>query len=102
MEAHKKTPCALEAKGALPPTGNNVNPLHHKDNIKLPRIQRLVYNLLLSGGKYSVADISISLHLSDPRSHIAELRKKGITIYDEWLTSEFNNRYKRYWIREGV
>lgn len=65
----------------------------------LPRLQRLVYGLFARGGKYSAADISISLHLSDPRGHIAELRTKGIAILDEWRTSEHGTRYKVYYLK---
>lgn len=64
----------------------------------LPRAQSLVYSLLTSGGKYSVADISITLHLSDPRGHIAKMRAKGILILDEWRTSVYGGKYKVYWI----
>ena len=66
----------------------------------LPRIQQEVYNLLANGGKYSAADISICLHLGDPRGHIAELRKKGIPILDEWQESEYGTRYKVYFIKQ--
>lgn len=65
---------------------------------QLPRIQRLVYDLLKGGGKYSVADISIALHISDPRGHIAKMRAKGIVILDEWRTSEYGVKYKVYYI----
>ena len=44
--------------------------------------QHRVYNLLQTGGKYSVADISVALRLSDPRSCIRDLRAKGIDILD--------------------
>ena len=73
-----------------------------KCNKNLPRIQQMVYNLLLSGEKYSAADISIELHLSDPRSHIAELRNKGFLISDEWIMSPLGSRYKLYFLRMGM
>ncbi len=63
----------------------------------LPRTQRHVMWLFMEGGKYSVADISSRLHLSDPRSHIRCLRKKGFAILDEWKETEFGNRYKVYY-----
>lgn len=47
---------------------------------------------------YSAADISKALHLSDPRSHIRELRNKGFAISDEWRKSEYGSRYKVYFI----
>lgn len=65
---------------------------------ELPRIQRAVFTLLASGGKYSAADISARLHVSDPRGHIRCLRDKGIKILDEWCTSEHGARYKVYFI----
>lgn len=33
----------------------------------LPPAQRKVYNLFMEGGMYSAADISIRLHVCDPR-----------------------------------
>lgn len=62
--------------------------------------QKRVYNLLQSGKKYSVADISAVLRLSDPRSCIRDLRQKGIAILDEWVPSEHGSRFKRYFIRK--
>lgn len=61
-------------------------------------MQRMVYNLLTQGGKYSVADISVNLHLSDPRGHIRTLRGKGINIADEWRETEHKTRYKVYFL----
>lgn len=63
-------------------------------------LQLLVYNLLAQGGKYSVADIAVALHLSDPRGHIAKLRNKGYNICDEWRTSDHGSRYKVYFVPE--
>lgn len=63
--------------------------------------QKRVYNLLLSGKKYSVADISTALRLSDPRSVIRDLREKGVAISDEWMPSVHGSRYKRYFIKGG-
>lgn len=64
----------------------------------LPRLQRAVYNLLAQGGQFSAADISIRLHLSDPRGHIRNLRDKGIRVLDEWHISEHGTRYKQYFL----
>lgn len=64
--------------------------------------QHRVYNLLQTGGKYSAADISVALRLSDPRSCIRDLRAKGIDILDEWVPSEHGSRFKRYYIRKEV
>lgn len=65
---------------------------------ELPRIQRAVYKLLQRGGKLSAGDISVALHLSDPRGHIRNLRDKGICILDEWQKSEYGTRYKLYYL----
>lgn len=68
--------------------------------MNLPRIQRKVYELLKSGGKYSVFDITTRLRLADPRGHIAALRRKGIEVLDEWKAGE-GTRYKVYFINGG-
>lgn len=79
---------------------NNATPTDSKCKVieNLPRVQRAVYDLLTQGGKYSVADISVNLHLSDPRGHIRTLRHKGVNILDEWRTTEFKARYKVYFL----
>lgn len=72
-----------------------------KDNTfseKLPHRQGKVYRLLLDGVPRSAADITIALHLSDPRSAIRDLRKRGIPIADEWCESVYGGRFKRYFI----
>lgn len=71
-------------------TGNDIQ--------NLPRLQRKVVDLLNDGGRYSAADISIRLNLSDPRGHISKLRRKGVQILDEWCTGEYSVRYKRYFV----
>lgn len=65
----------------------------------LPRNQRRVLELLLLGGKHSVADICCKLFLSDPRGYIRVLRDKGFEILDEWRVTDFGNRYKVYFIK---
>lgn len=65
----------------------------------LPRGQRRVMWLLMEGGKLSVADISSRLHISDPRSYIRDLRKKGFPILDEWRETAYNSRYKVYYYK---
>lgn len=52
--------------------------------------------------KYSAADISVALRLSDPRSCIRDLRAKGIDILDEWVPSEHGSRFKRYYLEGGA
>jgi len=64
----------------------------------LPRLQRKVYNYLQNGGKYSAADLSVALHLCDPRGHIAALRHKGFEICDDWIESVTGTRCKLYYL----
>lgn len=73
-----------------------------KGNKNLSYHQQRVYNLLMSGGQYSTADISVALHLSDPRSVIRDLRNYGAPVSDVWCTSTFGRRFKRYFVRKEV
>ena len=59
--------------------------------------QAKVLSLLLRGSKLTVADITRRLGYCDPRSHIAVLRRRGIPISDEWVTTK-EARFKRYFI----
>lgn len=68
---------------------------------KLPPLSKgesRIYNLLSKGGKYSVADIAIALHICDPRGFIRTLRKKQIRILDNWQKSENGGRFKLYYL----
>lgn len=58
---------------------------------------RRVFNLL-SFGKRSVVDITLQLRIADPRAVIRQIRDVGITVKDEWCTTEGGKRYKRYWV----
>lgn len=83
----------LEAvQGSTPIISTNVD--------KLGRLQAKVLALLAKGGMYSAADISVALRLSDPRGHIAELRGKGYPIADIWVTTQYGNRYKKYFLKQ--
>lgn len=62
----------------------------------------LSFHQIQSGKKYSVADISAVLRLSDPRSCIRDLRAKGISILDEWVPSQHGSRFKLYYLRKEV
>ena len=64
--------------------------------------QKRVLSLLQRGEKLSAADITVALHVSDPRSHIRDLRAKGVIISDEWVKAEHGGRFKRYFIRKEV
>lgn len=68
----------------------------------LPSGQRKVFEILARGGKYSVADIARETNLCDPRCHIANMRKKGFTIADNWVISPINGtRFKLYFLENG-
>ena len=69
-----------------------------KDTTKLSNRQKKIYDLLMAG-KFSAADITIALGYCDPRSYIRELRNRGITVLDEWI-SKNGTHYKRYWIKK--
>lgn len=67
----------------------------------LPRKQRTLLNALADGGKYSVADLSIKTHQSDPRGRIRDLRQRGFNILDEWRNNaDEDGRYKVYWLAQ--
>lgn len=68
---------------------------------KLPPLSKgesRIYNLLSKGGKYSVADLTISLHLCDPRHYIRALRKKGVKVLDDVQKTENGGRFKLYYL----
>lgn len=66
----------------------------------LPSKQHRVFEILSTGGKYSVADITCLTHFSDPRGIIRDLRGKGIVILDEWReNAEADGRYKVYFLK---
>lgn len=81
---------------------SNKRQLLNKDSINnLPRQQKRVLSYLLSKAKpCSNVDIMQALYLSDPRGHIAQLRRKGYPIGDVWCKSSDGNRYKRYFLRK--
>ena len=56
--------------------------------------ERIVFNLLREGGKYSNIEMSSRLWLADPRSVIRNLRDKGLPIEDEWRKVYFLNVIK--------
>ena len=91
-------------KEAAPIFGNGpkiTSSPERKDNkFLLPFHQNRVFQLLSDGVPRSAADISIELHMSDPRSTIRELRAKGVLIADVWCNSCHGGRFKRYFIRK--
>lgn len=73
-----------------------------KGSKSLPYHQQRVYDLLSSGGMFSVVDISMRLRLSDPRSIIRNLRRSGISVGDVWVNTAYGSRYKRYFIKRDL
>ena len=68
-------------------------------------IKKIAYNnadlfqLLSSGGKYSVIDIMQRLNISDPKGAIEDLRNFGVEIHEELITTRVGGRFKMYWIQ---
>ena len=69
-----------------------------KGNI-FSRNDNKVYKLLCSGGEYSTIQMTNSLYVADPRSHIRNLRNAGVPIADRWIETESNSRYKVYFLK---
>jgi len=59
--------------------------------------RRRVFELLLTGEKYSIVQLSIILKNPDPRSIIRYIRQSGILVSDAWIKTDFS-RYKVYFI----
>lgn len=90
MESQKESPAGRHGQSQE----------RHKDSkfsFRHPIRQR-IYELFLSGGQYSVIDLSDLLHIPDPRSHIRYIRNAGIPISDYWMKSEFS-KHKIYFLR---
>lgn len=64
---------------------------------ELSTAEKKVLNFLRQGGQYSVVEMVQNLKISDPRSAIRYLRKKGVPIGDFWVKSDFS-RYKKYFL----
>lgn len=101
MEAAKqKSRPRVRAAAGLAATGNNSGSrcANIANNLSFHELR--VLNFLSRGGRHSVADISIGLHLSDPRSVIRNLRAKGVPVLDEWYKcANSHGRYKKYFVK---
>lgn len=103
MNTQKQTPEVQETQ-----QGQNqsleLSILHHNENKvtkKLSPLQQKVYDLLLTG-KFRTVEISLRLHIADPRRVIKCLRDAGIAVSDVWDKSErYNAQFKRYFIQKG-
>lgn len=62
--------------------------------------QRTVYDYLVSGRKLTRQIADTNLGVGSVSSRIAELRRKGLEIEEDWAEDHFNRRYKRYFIKQ--
>lgn len=67
---------------------------------KLTTQEQRLFDLLKSGGKYTVAEIVSRLGQCDPRGHISRMRRKGIAVEDERVTLPNGVNFKRYWLAD--
>lgn len=67
-------------------------------NVFANPIRKKIFELLLSGGHYSVVELSRLLNIPDPRSHIRFIRDAGYPIKDYWKRSKFS-QYKVYFMK---
>ena len=98
-------PAVCETTGAaLQPYENAPHGLIMRKDNHAPRNtqQRRIYSLLSDGRARSTVEISIALHLCDPRAVIRDLRRKGVGISDEWRRTADGKRYKVYFMRKEV
>lgn len=61
-------------------------------------IRQRIYEILLSGKKVSVIQLSVILRIPDPRSHIRYIRDAGVPVKSFWERSEFS-KYKVYFLK---
>jgi len=92
-----------DVKSKIPAGKQGIIELQHKGTkifFSHP-IRQKIYEMFLSGGQYSVVDLSNMLRIPDPRSHIRFIHNAGVSISDYWMQSAFS-KFKVYFIhREG-
>lgn len=59
---------------------------------------QLVLDYLKAGRTLTPMIAMVSLGIGSLTSRIAELRKAGVEIGDEWYKDHFKRRYKTYWL----
>lgn len=59
---------------------------------------RRVFDVLSTGIKKSVVDLTLQLRIADPRAVIRQIRDAGINVQDEWCKAN-GKKYKRYWVQ---
>jgi hypothetical protein len=57
-----------------------------------------IYEMFLSGGRYSTVELSKLLSSPDPRSHIRYIRGAGVPVSDYWVKTAFS-KYKVYFLK---
>ena len=100
METKRKTP-ELHSPNALSQLNIGFPTSRGKDTKRFFQhpIRQKIYELFLSGGQYSVTELSKLLNIPDPRSHIRYLRDAGVYISDYWVKTKFS-KYKVYFIHQ--
>lgn len=76
--------------------------LSDADIINLGPQQRLVYDYLMSGRRLTRQVAINTLGVQEVTTRIAELRKLGLDIKDEWRRDFADTRYKSYWVEVPV
>ena len=96
MNANKKTPEIL-TPGASVKLNINLDVFRDKGT-KFNSSTQKVFNLFLSGGEYSVVELTKELDIPDPRSSIRYIRNEGINISDYWIKTRYS-KYKVYFLK---
>lgn len=66
----------------------------------IARVQGRVLDVLQSGERLTALDIAQRARVTDPRGHIAALKRKGVSILDEWIKSPtWGTRCKVFFIK---
>jgi hypothetical protein len=102
MGAKEETPRTHAPNVSIVQSNIDINVFRDKDTtISFDNpIRQKIYDLFLSGGQYSVVEISQALSIPDPRSHIRFIRNAGVPISDYWVRSRYI-QYKVYFLHDG-
>lgn len=73
--------------------------LPHDTVSDLSEQNRIVYDYLISGRVLTNLIAMTNLGIGSLTARIAELRRKGLTVDDEWGKDHFERRYKKYAIK---
>lgn len=71
--------------------------------MKLSPNEKRIYDLLSGGRVYTCLGIMRALMISDPRGHMAGMRRKGVQIVSEWRRAGHGKtatRFKIYHIKQ--